>query len=29
LQGVLSHQRLNGMSAILAHMKQLAVKTMG
>jgi cysteine desulfuration protein SufE len=26
LQGVLSQQRLNGMAAILAHMKQLAVR---
>jgi len=28
LQDVLSFQRLNGISAILAHMKQLAVKAM-
>jgi len=28
LQQVLSHQRLNGIAAILAHMKQLAVKEM-
>lgn len=29
LQDVLTHQRLNGLSAILAHMKALAVKTIG
>ena len=28
LQQVLSHQRLNGISAILAHMKRLAVKAL-
>ncbi len=28
LQNVLTHQRLNGFSAILAHMKQLAVSQM-
>ena len=29
LDSVLTHQRLNGLSAILAHMKQLAVQMMG
>ena len=28
LQSVLTHQRLNGLSAILAHMKQIAVKSL-
>lgn len=28
LQGVLTHQRLNGLGAILAHMKQLATKAL-
>ncbi len=29
LESVLTHQRLNGLTAILAHMKQLAVQTLG
>jgi len=29
LDGVLSHQRLNGIIAILAHMKRLAVEALG
>ncbi len=29
LEKVLTHQRLNGLSAILAHMKQLAVRELG
>jgi cysteine desulfuration protein SufE len=29
LEGVLTHQRLNGISAILAHMKRLALEAMG
>ena len=28
LQGLLTHQRLNGFSAILAHMKQLAARSL-
>jgi cysteine desulfuration protein SufE len=28
LQGVLTHQRLNGLSAILAHVKQLAARAL-
>ncbi len=28
LEGVLTHQRLNGMAAILAHMKRLAVEAL-
>jgi len=29
LQGVLTHQRLNGLSAILAHMKHIAAEKLG